>query len=101
MRLCETVLVHPSTESWVGFLSTFDEWWKQASESVSGIAHKGLNSLIILGETSVSSMENLPIFQQHWVWWGRTFVSGVWPEQEGWLNSLAASRRKRSRSGCP
>jgi hypothetical protein len=34
-------------------VASFDEWWKQVSESVSGIAQKGLNSLIILGAWTI------------------------------------------------
>jgi hypothetical protein len=34
-------------------VASFDEWWRQASDSVSGIVRKGLNPLIMLGAWTI------------------------------------------------
>jgi hypothetical protein len=45
-------------------VASFDEWWKQVSESVSGIAQKGLNSLIILGAWTIWRHRKVCVFNE-------------------------------------
>jgi hypothetical protein len=41
---------------------SFDDWWRRASDSINGLAQRGLNSLIILGAWTIWRHRNECVF---------------------------------------